>query len=339
MTAKRQPVSLRVMIYICQTTTLLPFKYNLKTKNFEKSNFSHMYSIIFAVAVLISTLYCFFLWIQLIPVVHYNFISTICFFGLISMITFLLFNRVYMLIFKSSEMLNMFKSILNIFQIISEEKNSIVRKMRVYYILDFIIIPIMMMSLINQLMITFKFSVRIISVVLMCNYIWSMTTLFPLHVAFEIFLVFFKESNKQINAILKESKKSEINLKLATRMEEISQNYLIVVDLINHVCHYYRLNILIILLAATMSIIRKAYILITLFYNYKINHLPSYVFETLTMDFLMHAVVFCKILVLLVRRSFLIKAENTATKLILHNVDKNFKSKFLIDSVRFNIFQ
>lgn len=337
MILKKQTLKV-ALIKVYQIIILLPFKYNFKTKTFIKSNFMFVNGIAVTAVFLIIAIWEFYECKPSTPVARIKIVTTLCFFTNLTLTVILLVIRLFLQTCKSSELLNMFQLVLIVFQNnISKDKNYIFRKISIYFAIDFIILPILMLLMISRLVEAIEYRLRINLLIVMIIYIWSITSLFPLYVAFEIFLCSIKCLNAKIEMLLRNLKNDRhLQILIKKEIDDISVYYFKIIELINKFSHFYQFNIMITLLVTTFTIIRKAYMLITSVYQNGISisfSLPPHALKYLIFDFIVNALVFIKLLSLLVHKSYKLQCENTATKLILRSFDEKPKQEILIDTV------
>lgn len=328
----------KLLIGLAQLMALMPFVFNFETKIFQKSILLHTYSIILSVSY--SVIYFLFAlnYLMLNEIeLDDDFVTMICIFSSGVLVFLHIIYLAHLSMFKTEKIIKQFNETILFFQYFTCEKfKDTIFFVLILAILDFIILPALIITVIFNGVI--KKSSEFITTVLILNYIetWAMSSLLPLYVLLQFFIVILKNLNEQIDNII-----CDINFQIldkiviCSKIEIIFTRYFKLIRLIHSINKFYQLNILLSLVIIIFVFIRKTYYL-TYKYLWKFEDTSEfYVFAIQkVIEYCLNVVMTTKFVILFLHGYQILNDENIRTKLLLRHIHVQLVDKQIIDAVR-----
>lgn len=329
---------LKILIIIVQLMSLMPFDFDFKKRQFQKSKYLYGYSVITSITYLIllfslSIRWCLFYGQKL----GMDFVTAICIILVGTLLFIQLIIVVYQNVFESSELMNILSEIKEFSKLVNYRKH----KRSLYFVvilavLDYIILPGLLSKVLYYQMA--EKPLEYVLTLLILNYLnsWIMSSLLPIYIINVFFIIILKSLNSNISHLLQKLNSKNKNVAVTCYDIELMSNiYFNVVKKFQLINKFYKLNILTSLSIIIFIFIRKTYFLaFQLLWNPE-ESLESHIFPVRkVIEYILNLLMTTTLVILFLHGYQALNDENSKTHLLLRNIyNKNSLDQRIINAV------
>lgn len=335
MSLNRKIISL--ILKFLQLIAVLPCEYNVQhVIHFKSTKLYYNYSISITLLLTIIIFYLSFCWVYYYLVYYLlDFVFSAALAFLLALSLILILNILYQKFSYQNDIEELFN---NIFKIYAQNDNGNYNRILyfrlIFTMLNYIIFPIILVVIIYAKFKGYPFILRLIHCTLFIIELWGRMSLIPLEVALPLLEISLKQMNKKLNAEINNINLNKFGSNNVNEIDNICVQYFEILNLLQSVCQYFRINLVIVLMATSFTVIRKIFpVVYFIFYVCKIDkcHFPKekYMITELVLNIsgFMTAVLF------LIRTISLIFNQNTKTLLKLRTLHINITNIMLMKTV------